>query len=77
MDNNAPAVWKDYVSAPRWINIVSVLRRAALNWDVDFQVTAEDKGLLRTTIFFTVEGPFDQVVDYRNAMMQMTNGSDD
>lgn len=50
------ASFRGWIEGPRWAGIADFLQKAALELDVDIDVR-EGSGLLRRTVYFTVEGP--------------------
>ncbi len=71
MTDHSPAIWKTYISAPRWAGVAVGLRKAALVLNVDLEITAEEKGWLRTTVFFTVKGPMNVLTVFKEHMTKV------
>ena len=59
---------KAYVQGLRWAGIKELLFELSTAYHVDLKILDEDKGLLRTTIFYQIEGEEQDVRKFREEL---------
>lgn len=52
---------KSHITAPRWAGMKEALFEGANSFGLEYQTLEEDKGFLRTTIYFKITGSKDMV----------------
>lgn len=68
--------YTSYISAPRWSNVKRGLYALAHEFCLDFNITDHDKGWIRETIYFEVEGEEKDVEEfekYLNTIVKQHN----
>lgn len=61
-------IYKSYFSAPRWSNVKKGLWGLANECGLDFKVIGHDKGWIRETIYFEVEGDDKSVEEFAECL---------
>ena len=62
--------WKKSIKAPKWAKSGSAL--SVLAWRLDLKIDMfEIKGIIRTEVFFTVEGAENKVKHFKSAFAEM------
>lgn len=54
--------WESYMSGPKWAGISQALFDIAQKCSLTFRITHQDKGWIRETVFFEVEGTDDKIL---------------
>lgn len=63
-------VWNSYIEAPRWAGVATAIRNGVHVWpSLTLDNLEEDKGLIRTTIRFSISGPEEQLRAFQAALM--------
>lgn len=57
-----------WMEGPRWARISDFLLKSALNLGLSLTITRENKGLIRTTVYFTVSGDADRLQRFANEL---------
>lgn len=60
------AIWRDHINGPRWANLPTAIKNAC--WELGLNVKIEiDKGWIRETVRFSIEGSKDELEALREA----------
>jgi len=48
---------ESWIEGPRWAGIKQALEKTIIGWELERHYIREDKGWLRTTVYFKISGP--------------------
>jgi hypothetical protein len=64
--------WSSYAEGPRWAGLKTAIYDIAITCGLAAEIN-EDKGLIRTTVYFTVRGPQEAIRRFRALLAHAIN----
>lgn len=63
----------NWISGPKWAHLGNALLKSQELYNVKIKITREDRGWFRETVFFTITGEPNDVVEWSSAIIETAN----